>query len=36
MKPKMMFYAAVGWVTLHVGKFYAKRKVKGKLGGNAR
>jgi hypothetical protein len=36
MKPKTMFYAAVGWVTLKAGKFYAKRKVKGKLHGHAR
>ena len=33
MKPKTMFYAALGFVTFKVGKKLAKRKARAALGG---
>jgi hypothetical protein len=35
MKPKTMFYAAVGFVTVKVGKRVAKRKAKEALLGQS-
>jgi hypothetical protein len=32
MRPKTAFYTALGFVTYRVGKVYAKRRVKKRLG----
>jgi hypothetical protein len=34
MKPKTMFYTAVGFVTYKAGKIFAKRKVREALHGS--
>jgi len=34
MKPKTMFYTAVGFVTYKVGKIFAKRKAREVLRGS--